>query len=347
MVSGRSVGKRRIVGRRMAVDDEKAAEAIAAEWEVDLDLLKEVHWEIDALHGNDDELHGYVIRFDEGSDPEILAQLGVTEGDFSRRLSINAFDEPDYTYDDYDRDLRIKENVADVQPKEQEDDDGIFSIDEPFPDLPPGDAYLTDHRGRYIADDQGRLLVATGQPFSGTVGDAPVNEYELNGPTYVGRSFAGHSYAADDKMPVPDRNAVYQRELESRIERLEATLNTYSENLPPRNHNHPPELVEPDPIAQSDLSLVVKAVVELKLDLREERPDPVKLEEKATLFRRVAGAIAAWCVRKADAAVDSTIQWGVPIGLGWLATKPQEVLAALDSVAEAALAWANYLTTLI
>jgi hypothetical protein len=330
----------------MALDDEKAAEAIAAEWGVDVDLLNEVQWEIDALHGNDDELHGYIIRFDEESDPEILAQLGVAEGELSRRLSINAFDEPDYTDDNYDRDLRIKENVADFQPNEPEDDDGIFSMDEPLPDLSPGDAYLTDHTGRYIADDQGRLLVATGQPFSGTVGDAPVNEYEVNGPTYAGRSFAGHSFATTGTVPL-DRNAIYQRELESRIERLEAILKTYSDHLPPRNHNHPPELVEPDPIAPSDLNLVVKAVVELKIDLREARPDPVQLEEKASLFRRVAGAIVAWCLRKADAAVDSTIQWGVPIGLGWLAAKSQEVQSALNSVAEAASAWANYLTTLI
>lgn len=306
---------------------DRQAEAIANEWGVNPDLLADMHFELESNETNDGMTVSYFVRFDNDTDRDLLDQLGVEPGQFYREVSVNAFDEDEQ--------------------EQEEDDDGTFSLDEPFPDLPPGDVYLTDDEGAFLTDEKGRRLIATGQPLSGAVGGAPVNQYDVNGQTYVGRSFAGHSYASDDKMPVFDRNAVYQRELESRIERLEATLKTYSDNLPPRNHNHPPELVEPDPIAPSDLNLVVKAVVELKVELGEERPDPVKLEEKASLFRRVAGAIAAWCLRKVDAAVDSAIQWGVPIGLGWVATNPQDVHAALNSVAEAASAWAKYLAALM
>ncbi|WP_105386076.1 hypothetical protein [Neorhizobium alkalisoli] len=345
----------------MALDDNKAAEAIAAEWGVDVDLLSEVHWEVDTIDGNDGELYGYVIRFDDESDPEILTQLGLGEREFSRRISLNAFDEPDYTDDDYDRDLRIKEGIEDGRPIEPEDDDGTFSLDEPLPDLPPGDAYLMDDKGRYITDERGRPLIATGQPLSGGIGGAPLNEYVINGPTHAGRSFAGHSFATNtgdriidrngnrlvfDPMPVLDRNTVYQQELQSRIDRLEAALETYSTHLPPRNHNHPPELVEPDPIAPEDLKIVVEAVIELRVDAQEQKPDPVILQAKASLFRRVAEAIAAWCGRKADAAVDAAIQWAIPAGIVWAAANPQEVQAALQAVADAASNWAKYLAAI-
>lgn len=147
-------------------------------------------------------------------------------------------------------------------------------------------------------------------------------------------------------MPAADPGAAYQRELTTRIEKLEAALENYSQHLPPRNHNHPPELVEPDPIAPVDLKLVVEVVVELKADVQEARPDPIKLEAKASLLRRVAGAIAAWCGRKMDAAVDAGIQWAIPVGIAWGLANPQQVQAALNAVAETASTWAKYLLAL-
>jgi hypothetical protein len=35
------------------------------------------------------------VRFDEGSDAHILAKIGLSEGEMTRKVSVNAFDEPE------------------------------------------------------------------------------------------------------------------------------------------------------------------------------------------------------------------------------------------------------------
>lgn len=231
-----------------------------------------------------------------------------------------------------------------------------------LPEPPEGQAFLVDSDGAHLTNSDGAFLTANAD-------DHPADSLS----TFAGESFLGQSFAtrpantADvlitgDGDPLvdengnrlvigttatDDRSAAYHRELSARIERLEAALETYSNHLPPRNHNRPPELVEPDPIVPQDFTTIVKSVVELKMDLQQGHPSPEQLEAKASLFRRVAGAIAAWCGRKADAAVDAGIQWAVPAGIVWAAANPQEVQAALQAVAEVASAWANDLTAMI
>ncbi|WEX78119.1 hypothetical protein PYH37_002971 [Sinorhizobium numidicum] len=51
--------------------------------------------------GNDGELYGYFVRFDEDNDSAILAELGLEPGEFLREVSINAFDAPDYNRHDF------------------------------------------------------------------------------------------------------------------------------------------------------------------------------------------------------------------------------------------------------
>lgn len=295
----------------MAFEEDQQAKAIAAEWDIDADLLEETDWEVETIDGNDGEVYGYLVRFDDATDPETLIELGVVPGQFTRQLSINAFDEPDrepddYTDDDYDRDLLIREG---------EDDDGIYSIDDPLPDisedpeedsfpaLPPGQAYLADEAGRIITDERGRGLIAT------VSGDA------------------------------------LKREVLSRLDDLEVALKTYKENLPPRNHNNPPELVEPDPISQRELRVVIEATVEIKTEAQQAQPDPVKLEAHASALRKVAGSILMWLGRKADTAVDSAIKWSVPVaGAACVLAGPEVVYTQLMAVAESVVAWAQLLS---
>ncbi|RCW27792.1 hypothetical protein DFR48_102278 [Ciceribacter lividus] len=308
------------------------------------------------VHGGpydaDAELQG---EFSDLVDFEIIQQAvdEVTSDGIYEWAPIRHNDHPDEDYGD--------DSVS------HDHDDGIYSLDEPlpdisefiddeddeaqFPELPPGQDYLTDEQGRVLTDEHARPLIV-GTP--GALAAGALNEYVINGPAYAGGSFATENGGGivdvneNGLVPSPtpnnDGNAAYQQELRSRIERLEIALETYSNNLAPRDHNRPPELVEPDPIAPSDFKIIVEAVIELKGDALQERPDPVRLEAKASLFRRVAGAIAAWCGRKADAAVDAGIQWAIPAGIVWVAANPQEVQAALNAVAEAAAAWADYLS---
>ncbi|MFC3322636.1 hypothetical protein [Mesorhizobium cantuariense] len=414
----------------MEIEEDRQAEPIAAEWGVDVDLLEETDWVVETIDGNDGEIYGYIVRFDDGTAPEVLAQLGVTPGQFSRQLSVNAFDEPEPEPDDfefveplerlndgrrsyyinderftpsqfrrlsrkrkveamvqwfhenyedpavrtpyesaeggyqwiwggpYDAREQIGDEFSDIAdediveaasaevtsdglfdwaPKvrredyEQDDepDDGIYSIDEPlpdtlnsfededvgnpFPELPPGQPHLTNEDGSILTDEGGRILI----------GDIPVSERETS------------ATAQGDAL---------RREMLSRLDRLEAALQTYEENLPPRNHNHPPELVEPDPISPREWRVVVEATVEIRAEAQQPLPDPVKLEAHASTLRTVAGSIFAWLGRKADTAVDSAIKWAVPVvGAAWMLAGPDVVYANLMAVAESIATWAQHL----
>lgn len=297
----------------MAFEEDGQAQAIAAAWGIDIALLEETFWEVETIDGNDGEVYGYLVRFDDDTDPEILTQLGVAPSQLTRQLSLNAFDEPDpdpddYTDDDYDRDLRIREG---------ESEDGLYSIDEPlpdiseweddeenpFPELPLGQAYLADGNGRILTDEHGRGLIAT------VSGD------------------------------------ILKREVLSRLDDLEAAVKAYQDNLPPRNHNNPPELVAPDPISQQELRVVIEATLEIKTEAQQAQPDPVKLEAHASALRKIAGSILRWLGRKADTAVDSAIKWGVPVvGAAWVLAGPEVVYTKLMAVAESVVSWAQLLS---
>ncbi|EHH03367.1 hypothetical protein ATCR1_21335 [Agrobacterium tumefaciens CCNWGS0286] len=82
-------------GEAMYEDDDGAA-AIAAYWRVDVDLLNDANWELESLDGNDGEIYGYLVRFDDDTDEELLLALGLQPGEFTREVGLNAFDTPDY-----------------------------------------------------------------------------------------------------------------------------------------------------------------------------------------------------------------------------------------------------------
>jgi hypothetical protein len=404
----------------MAFQEDREAEAIAAEWGVSVELLQDATWELETIDGNDGETYGYVVRFDDETDPQVLAQLGISPGEFTKQLSINAFDEPEpdwdyfspvesteradtnsrsYYIDDerftpaqfrrlsqsrkveamvqwfhanyedpavrtpfesaeggyqwiwggpYDAREQIGDQFSDIAneetielavdevtsdglfdwaPKERpedyeqdDSDDGIRSVEEPlpdlsgdylsddggqFPDLPPGQAYLTTEDGSIVTDERGRGLIA----------NTPITEAAVDTTT------AGESLKLD---------------LLSKIEVLEGALKTYQENLPPRNHNHPPELVEPDPITPRDFKIVVEVISDLKAAAQQEAPEPIKLEQQASTLRTVARSIINWIGRKTDTAIDSAIKWSVPLGGAWMLAHPEKVAAALTAVAETA-----------
>ena len=137
----------------MAEDGQAAAIAVA--WGVDIALLEHSDWEIETIDGNDGEVYGYLIRFDEKTDPQTLAQLGLEDGEFTRQLSINAFDQPEP--DELERgyhntDPRFFTNSSEEWPpgysegvalQPNEDVEGIYSVEQPLPDI-----------SNFIEDDQ-------------------------------------------------------------------------------------------------------------------------------------------------------------------------------------------------
>ncbi|MEF0938902.1 hypothetical protein [Rhizobium sp. BR 362] len=494
----------------MALDEDGQAKAIAAEWDVDPDLLDQAEWEIESIDSNDGFTVGYFVRFDEETDRELLDRLRVRAGEFYRELSTNAFDQPDE--DDFarprERSASKLENgiglgrafvgsafagsafaTADKASSNEEDegDDGLSSIDEPLPDIsnfvdddfeflepaerpndgrrayfideerftpsqfrklskhrkvqamvqwfhenyedpavrmpyesaeggyqwiwggpydageqigdefsdisdqasideaaeeitreglfdwapkarredyaqdedwnlsgededwnqagsgdeytrtvirrtdpsPEGEAYLTDGAGRFLTDEQGRRLL---------VGAPSLRSAASNFSNF---RFAESVLSGAGSSGVPRD---FHQELLARIESLEASLQTYRENLPPRSHNHPPELVEPDPISPIEIRLVAQVTVELRNQVDQSQPDPIKLEAQASKLKVVAGSILAWLGRKADTAIDSAIKWAIPVGAAWVLAGPDKVYANILALAETVSAWAQHLT---
>lgn len=92
--------------------EDRQAEAIAQDWGVSVGVLNDLFWDLETLDGNDGELYGYLVRFGEDNAADLLEKVGVDSADLTRAVSLNAFDVPDI-----------------------DDDDGFYSLNEPFPDL--------------------------------------------------------------------------------------------------------------------------------------------------------------------------------------------------------------------
>ncbi|MDX8326726.1 hypothetical protein [Agrobacterium tumefaciens] len=141
----------------MAEDGQAAAIAMA--WGVDIALLEDSDWEIETIDGHDGGVYGYLISFDEHTDPQTLARLGLEDGEFTRQLSINAFDEsePDQLERGYQNtDPFFWPSSSDERPpgyregvvlETSEDVEDIYSLDEPLPDI-----------SNFIEDDQDSVV---------------------------------------------------------------------------------------------------------------------------------------------------------------------------------------------
>ncbi|MBZ9694528.1 hypothetical protein [Mesorhizobium sp. CO1-1-9] len=88
------------MGEEAMFDDGDGAAEIATDWGVEVDVLNDAFWELETIDGNDGETYGFLVRFDGDTDPDVLLALGVAPGSFTREVSLNAFDKPDYEPDE-------------------------------------------------------------------------------------------------------------------------------------------------------------------------------------------------------------------------------------------------------
>lgn len=77
------------------VGGDRQAYFIAVDWGIGPELLDELTWELEEISGNDGGTYGFLVRFDEGSDVHILEQIGLSNGEMTREVGLNAFDEPE------------------------------------------------------------------------------------------------------------------------------------------------------------------------------------------------------------------------------------------------------------
>ncbi|OBY05974.1 hypothetical protein BAE36_17380 [Rhizobium leguminosarum bv. trifolii] len=194
---------------------------------------------------------------------------------------------------------------------------------------PEGEAYLTDGAGRSLTDENGRRLV---------IGGPIIRSVASNFSDF---RFGESNFGGSGEVPLD-----FRKELLTRIESLEDSLRTYRQNLPPRSHNRPPELVEPDPISPIEIRVVAEVTIELRKEAEQPQPDPAKLEAEASKLKVIAGSILAWFGRKADTAVDSAITWAIPaLGAAWALAGPDKLYANISAVIETVSLWAQHLAS--
>lgn len=129
-------------------------------------------------------------------------------------------------------------------------------------------------------------------------------------------------------------------ELLARLDRLEAALHSYGQNLAPRNHNHPPELIDDDLITPEQLSEAQEAVSILRAEAAKDEPEAQILKTQATLLSRIGSAI--WSgVKVLAGGVAGSAAWEAII---WVHNNPKEVHDALIAAADTANQWSHQLT---
>jgi hypothetical protein len=223
----------------------------------------------------------------------------------------------DYDDNDYDRDLRLREGA---------DDDGIYPIDEPlpdiseetaqengnqFPDLPPGQAYLTAENGSRLTDEQGRGLIVD-------VPSSP-NSAQPNG---------GDSDALRNEML-------------DRLNILESLIRQQMEVAPNRGHNNPPELLQIErPVSQEQLAEVTTAIAEIRKESESASPNRENVEAYVSMFRRLARLVGMGTIWLTGAAATGII--GQEAGLAYAEHK-QHLYEALVRASDAVTAWLHSL----
>jgi len=347
----------------MESDGDQQAEAMAAEWGVDVGLFDQAKWTIDVVSGNDGEIYGYLVSFDDDeTPPEVLTQLGLRPGELTRQLKLNAFDKLEvdgygasgYGVGPY--------NVAtpDQTIREDDEDDALYSIDEPLPDisemideaeelpeLPPGQAYLTDGNHRVLADKRGRGFVVDVPTSSGAIGGAPLVEHAAKGAAYAGASFAGNPFATSGTPLDPSGNhsseiEALRYEMHSRLDALEGLIRDQQRIAPlNRGHNQPPELLEIEqPIAQNLRDELIAAISEIREESANTSPSRENIDAQVSVFQRVAKLLksgSGWLVSAAASGIVGDL------AMDSYKSHQHQIYSALANAAEAVISWAQHL----
>ena len=280
------------------------------------------------------------------------------------RGSLAAFDSSAFTADAF--------AIHGGATNDNDSDDGIYSIDEPLPDIsdladdedwsqpdagedytktalrrtdnpPPGEAFNTDENGRILVDSAGNALAlnlagrsATGSTFSNfrfaeaTFG--PGNDQVVDSDT-------GSNGIGDRSV-----EALHQKML-ARMDSLEVLIRQQVQVAPNRGHNHPPGLLEIErPVTQAQWLEATNAIAEIRRESATASPNPSNVVAQASVFQRIARALAIGTIWVVGAVATGII--GDQAADVFKAHQHQ-IYMALMGAADAALAWAHHLPTLL
>lgn len=122
-----------------------------------------------------------------------------------------------------------------------------------------------------------------------------------------------------------------QFDLEQRIDELETELRLSSIDRHGVGGNMPPEPLEEAPFAR-ELIIIWQPVEVLKDEVSKNDPDPKRLQLAIEALATALNRGLAWCLKKGDLIVDTTIKWAVPAGgTGYLALNPEKLEAVIEA----------------
>lgn len=128
-------------------------------------------------------------------------------------------------------------------------------------------------------------------------------------------------------------------ELRERIAEVEADQANKAEKRLGIGGNNPPEEIH-DPETAQQVLILWESIAGLKEEVEADKPDTQRV---AALIERLGAAlraVIAWCGRKGDLIVDTSIKWGVPAAAGgYFLVNP----AKAEAVLKAAQAWLPFL----
>jgi hypothetical protein len=105
--------------------------------------------------------------------------------------------------------------------------------------------------------------------------------------------------------------------------------------VPLRGHNNPPELID-DPQLVTQVEIVWAALDTLEEEAKADAPDQSRALQALAVLRGWFLAACRYVGRKVDLAINTTIQWGIPVvGGGYFVTHPDK----LQKIIELAEIW--------
>lgn len=99
-------------------------------------------------------------------------------------------------------------------------------------------------------------------------------------------------------------------------------------------HNRPPAEIGLPPYSEADRDDLLEAIASAERHISSNQPANTALKAAASTLQSKAQKFSSWIVKKGDLAVDETIKWAVPVGIGVLILQWPNLIASLKALAD-------------
>jgi len=132
----------------------------------------------------------------------------------------------------------------------------------------------------------------------------------------------------------------YLRDTVKRLKDDISQVITASGTLPNRGHNNPPELIETDEEAKSEITFIWADLDDAGRELDKDQPDPSMLNRIGLALLNGTTKVLSYIGKKADVFIDASLKGAGLTGSAWLVTQFPTVLEAIQKAGGAILEFA-------